>query len=494
MPGTLLGIDIGTSSVKASLVDADSGKTLCRTQSPTSSEIPLQSPYPGWAEQNPEDWWAHTVICLQELAEHRTLANVKAVGIAYQMHGLVLVDDQGSPVRPAIIWCDSRAVESGDKLAEAVGPDYCANNLLNPPGNFTASKLAWVAENEPENIERSAAAMLPGDYIAYRLTGEIATSETGLSEMTLWDFPANTFARDLYQATTIEKDLFSRVLPTLVKRRPDSGGLRVQLGLPQDVPVTYRAGDQPNNALSLGVLKPGEAATTAGTSGVVYAVTDQNVFDPQGRVNTFLHVNHTVKEPRLGVLLCLNGCGSLYSWLRRNVLPDGSFTDLNNLAQEAPVGSEGLLVFPYGNGAERVLGNRAPGASVHGLDFNRHTRSHLARAAQEGIVFALASGLEAMQELDCPVQTVKAGRSNLFLSDLFCQTFCDVTGCRLELYETDGSVGAALGAGLGAGLFTEKIFESVPLHLANYHPHPENQSILKGAFKHWKSVQSNLLA
>ena len=485
--GLLLGIDIGTSSVKVALVDSNTGEYLAHATSPTTGEIPLASPQPGWAEQDPEDWWNHTVAAINELKLQHDLSQVQAIGVAYQMHGLVLLDQEHQVVRPAIIWCDSRAVETGDSLYSVIGPDYAARNLLNHPGNFTASKIAWVAQNEPDNFAQAKFAMLPGDYIAYRLTGEVATSEGGLSEMTLWDFESNTLAQKLYANIGATSNLFPTVIPTYSNHKAQTGGQRTDLGLPATAPVTYRAGDQPNNALSLGVLNPGESATTAGTSGVVYAVTDKDPFDDQGRVNTFLHVNHTSGEPRRGVLLCLNGCGSLYSWLRRTLIPGGSFTDLNNLAEQAPAGADGLLLYPFGNGAERTLNNRNPGATFRHLDFNRHDRTHLARAAQEGIVYALADGFEVMSRIGCPVTHVKAGRANLFLSDLFCQTFCNVTGCELTLFESDGSFGAAVGAGIGAEILTPDIFNSIPRQLGQFQPDPTDRKLAQTNFEKWKA-------
>lgn len=491
--GILLGIDVGTSSIKVALVDAKTGEYVAHATSPQAGEIPLSSPQPGWAEQDPEDWWNHTVAAINQLKQSHDLSQVQAIGVAYQMHGLVLLDQNNQVVRPAIIWCDSRAVEIGESLYSVIGPDYAARNLLNHPGNFTASKIAWVAQNEPDNFSKAVTAMLPGDYIAYRLTGAIATSQGGLSEMTLWDFESNDLARKLYANIGATTDLFPTVLPTFSNQEQNPGGQRTDLGLPATAPVTYRAGDQPNNALSLGVLNPGEAATTAGTSGVVYAVTEKDPYDDQGRVNTFLHVNHTPQDPRRGVLLCLNGCGSLYSWLRRSLTPEGTFQHLNTLAEQAPPGADGLHLFPYGNGAERTLGNRNPGASVHHLDFNRHTPAHLARAGQEGIVYALADGLEVMAKLGSPVNHVKAGRANLFLSELFCQIFCNVTGCDLSLYESDGAFGAAIGAGIGAGLMTPDIFKGVPKPLSNFSPKPQESESYKARYQAWKVARTALL-
>jgi xylulokinase len=382
--------------------------------------------------------------------------SVKGIGIAYQMHGLVLLDKAGNVLRPSIIWCDSRAVDLGQKAFHGIGEKLCLDRLLNSPGNFTASKLAWVKENEPEVFSRAAVMMLPGDWVAFRMTGERSTTQTGLSEAILWDFKASGRADMVLDWYGIPHGLVPASLPSFSAQGELTREAAAALGLKKGIPVSYRAGDQPNNAFSLGVLEPGEAAATAGTSGVVYGIIDSPRFDPASRVNAFVHVNNASTSPRFGVLMCVNGTGILYSWLRRLLVGDSGvvpYDELNRVAAKAPVGSDGLVVLPYGNGAERTLENRNPGASILGLDFNRHTIPHLLRAGQEAIVFALSYGLRIMKGMGQATRTIRAGHTNMFLSPLFREAFATVTGARLELYETNGAQGAARGAGVGAGLY-----------------------------------------
>lgn len=450
----LLGLDIGSSSVKVALVDADNGAPVASAFSP-EVEMPILAPEPGFAEQHPDTWWSELGQALLKLRSRHPFQSdeIQAIGISYQMHGLVAVDRQGIPLRSSIIWCDSRAVAIGNEAFQRLGETFCLSHYLNSPGNFTASKLKWVKDHEPGLYERIHRIMLPGDYIAWRLTGTMATTVSGLSEGIMWDFLQGGIAADLLNAYGIDKGL----LPDLVPQFGHQGSLTADaagaLGLKAGTPVTYRAGDQPNNAFSLNVLSPGEIAATAGTSGVVYGVTSEAAYDPRSRVNAFVHVNHQAEAPRYGVLLCVNGTGILNSWLRRNIFQGMDYAAMNRLAMEVPPGADGLSLYPFGNGAERALENRDPGAWMEGLSFNRHDARHMARAAQEGIVFALQYGMEIMSEMGMTMRTVRAGHANMFLSPLFAQTFADVTGCRLELFDTDGAQGAARGAGFGAGLF-----------------------------------------
>ncbi len=453
----LLGLDVGSSFVKASLVDADLGVAASSGSAP-ATEMSMSSPRPGWAEQRPEDWWSNAVAAARVALQRADAApdSVAAIGISYQMHGLVVVDKARRVLRPSIIWCDSRSVEIGEQAFEALGRLSCLARLLNSPGNFTASKLKWVKDNEPEIFAAIDKAMLPGDYIALRLTGETATTETGLSEGILWDYLDGGVARDVLNLYGIPESLLPPVVPTLGIQGRVREEAAAALGVRAGIPVSYRAGDQPNNAFSLHVLEPGEVAATAGTSGVVYGVNGQATWDQQSRVNTFLHVNHTAAAPRYGVLLCVNGTGSLNSWLKRTLGGEAggiSYERMNEAAAATEIGADGLLVLPYGNGAERTLSNREPGASFHGLSLVRHSRGHLCRAAQEGIAFALRYGLEIMREMGVAATRVRAGRANLFLSPLFASAFADITGASVELFETDGAQGAARGAGLGAGIF-----------------------------------------
>lgn len=480
----LLGLDIGSSSVKAALVDADTGKTISMATAP-AQEMLISSPHSGWAEQAPESWWNYVLQAIAELKSGNDLGSVKAIGVSYQMHGLVAVDIDGRPVRPSIIWCDSRAVQTGIRAEQKLGKDWCLKNLLNGPGNFTASKLAWVKENEPEVYQRIQKIMLPGDYIAWKLTGEMCTTDTGLSEGIFWDFVKGKPSENVLNHFGFDPNILAPIRPVFSIQGKITSMVSGLTGIPAGTPVSYRAGDQPNNAFSLNVLHPGEIAATAGTSGVIYAVSEQNVSDPQSRVNTFLHVNHTEELSRNGILLCINGTGILNSWLRKT-LGDLDYDEMNRLASEVSIGSGGLSIYPFGNGAERVLENKNPGASLKNLDFNRHGKSHLLRAAQEGIVFSMYYGFELLRNMGVRTNVVRAGRSNMFLSPLFRETFVNTLQVPLELYETNGAIGAAIGAGIGAG-----IYESFPdafhgLHLLETEePNPKIIPEYRDAVNNW---------
>lgn len=451
----LLGLDIGSSSVKASLLDADTGKSIASKAFP-EEEMPISSPQSGWAEQDPDMWWKYVKECIafvQKKAEVKK-GELKAIGIAYQMHGLVCVDKNQQVLRPSIIWCDSRAVAIGEKAFADLGKDYCLPHLLNSPGNFTASKLRWVIENQPEVAAKIHKIMLPGDFIAMKLTGEIMTSETGLSEGIFWDFKENGLSEKLLAAMGIAKEWIPEVIPSFSVQGKVSSVASKETGLEAGVPIAYRAGDQPNNAFSLQVLKPGELATTAGTSGTVYGVCDEPLYDPDSRVNTFVHVNHSQKNPSYGVLLCVNGTGILNSWLKKVMGgPRITYEEMNNIGNGASIGSDGLVFIPFGNGVERIMKNKPVGAQLLGLDLLKHDKKHVVRAAQEGIVSALTYGFRIMKDMGMNLQTVKAGHANMFLSPLFRKTFVHMNRVNLELYNTDGAQGAARGAGIGAGIF-----------------------------------------
>ena len=486
----LLGLDIGSSSVKASLVDAVSGKIAAQDFMP-KQEMAINVANAGWAEQNPADWYdnmkATLANCLKSTGAQPD--EIKAVGISYQMHGLVLVDKDKNVLRPAIIWCDSRAVPYGQKAFDALGGDFCLEHLLNSPGNFTAAKLAWVKENEPETFAKVDKMMLPGDYIAMRLTGDITTTVSGLSEGMFWDFKNNCLSKELLDFYGFPESIIPAIVPTFSVQGRVNAEAAAELGLKEGTLVSYRAGDQPNNALSLNVMKPGEVAATGGTSGVVYGVLGDVNYDPLSRVNTFAHVNHNQPDTRLGVLLCINGTGILNAWMKRTVAPEGiSYSQMNELAESVPVGAEGLTIIPFGNGAERVLQNENPGASVHGINFNIHTKAHMLRAAQEGIAFSFAYGMEIMQKMGMNITTVKAGHANPFLSPLFRRTLASVTGATIELYETDGAVGAAKGAGIGAGIYkdSDEAFATLK-HYGTVKPEADNAEYIK-AYERWKEA------
>jgi xylulokinase len=485
----LLGFDIGTSSVKASLVDAVSGSCVASDFFP-KVEAPIKALKSGWAEQTPDSWWQYikqataAILAASKVAP----ADIKAIGFSYQMHGLVMIDRKGEVIRDAIIWCDSRGVPYGEKAFREIGAEQCLSHLLNQPGNFTATKLAWVKENEPQNFERIYKIMLPADYIAYKMTGEIVTNPEGLSEYMLWDFKTNAPAWFMFDYFGFPHDILPEIRPTFGNQGCLTAEAAAELGLAEGTPITYRAGDQPNNALSLNVFNPGEVASTGGTSGVVYGINDRVDYDSRSRVNNFAHVNHTAEQTRIGVMTCINGTGSLYSWMKRNVAPTGcSYNDMNELAAKSPVGCCGVSVLPFGNGAERILENRQIDSSILGINFNIHNKSHLLRAAQEGIVFSFMYGMEIMSKIGLDIKKIHAGHANMFLSPIFRDTLASVSGATIELYETDGSVGAAKGAGIGAGIYKDNNEAFASLKLIDVIYPKADRAPYIDAYNLWKS-------
>ena len=489
----LLGFDVGSSSVKASLVNADTGKCVATAFYP-EKEAPIMAVKAGWAEQDPQMWWDNAKLSLKKIMADAQVKgeDIKAIGISYQMHGLVCVDKNLQALRPSIIWCDSRAVPYGEKAFRDLGAEQCLGHLLNSPGNFTAAKLAWVKENEPDIYEKIYKVMLPGDYIAMRLSGVANTTVSGLSEGMLWDFKNNRVADFLTKYYGFDESIISDIVPTFSIQSEVSAEAAAETGLKAGTPITYRAGDQPNNALSLNVFNPGEIASTAGTSGVVYGVLGNVNYDKKSRVNTFAHVNHTEEQTRLGVLLCINGTGILNAWVHRNITPEVGYAEMNDLAATGPIGSEGVTVIPFGNGAERVLENKEIGCSFNGVNFNKHNRAHLVRAAQEGIVFSFCYGMEIMQQMGMDIHKIHAGKANMFLSPLFRDTLAGVSGATIELYDTDGSVGAAKGAGIGAGIYKDnnEAFASLD-KLQVIEPDEAHRAEYLAAYARWKDILKN---
>lgn len=484
----LLGIDVGTSSVKVSVVDSQTQQCIGSAQFPdTESEI--KSLQPGWAEQSPDMWWQHVQQAISRLSNSKgvNLKDVGAIGIAYQMHGLVVVNKEQTALRDSIIWCDSRAVPFGEKAFHAIGEQKSLSHLLNSPGNFTAAKLAWVKENEPQVYDSIDKIMLPGDYIAMKLTGEVTSSPSALSEGIFWDFQEDKLSEDVIKYFNFSTSFIPQINPVFAEHGKVQKSVAQSLGLQEGIPVTYKAGDQPNNALSLNVLKPGEVAATAGTSGVIYGVSDQLTYDKQSRVNTFAHVNHEGDNKRLGILLCINGTGILNRWVRDNIAPDMAYSAIDNEASKIPAGSNGLKVLPFGNGAERMLNNKIVGAHFIGVDLNIHTRSHIFRASQEGIAFAFRYGLDIMRENQMNPTIIRAGKANMFYSPVFTEAFVNATGVPIELYNSDGSIGAAIGAGIGAKAFNneqEAFSKMNRLQLVE----PKNQETYNRLYQEWKEV------
>ncbi len=485
----LLGIDVGSSSVKASIVDGASGKCVASAFYP-KQEMKITALQAGWAEQSPELWWDNLKLAIREALNFSKInpKSIDSIGISYQMHGLVVVDKNKTVLRPSIIWCDSRAAIYGNKALMEMGEEFCLSHLLNSPGNFTASKLKWVKENEPELYSRIDKIMLPGDYIAMKLSGDIKTTASGLSEGILWNFKEDSIASSLLNYYGFDPSLIPEIVPTFSVQSVVNAEAAAELGLIEGTKISYRAGDQPNNALSLNVLNPGEIATTAGTSGVVYGVSGEVKYDPLSRVNTFAHVNHTKEASRLGVLLCINGTGILNSWLNKYI-GNKAFTyqEMNDKGATIAIGSEGLSILPFGNGSERVLQNKNIGGQISGMEFNIHTDAHLFRAAQEGIVFSFKYGMEIMEEIGIKAQVIRAGKANMFLSQVFRETLAGISGASIELYDTDGSIGAARGAGIGSGYYAsaKEAFSSLQ-KIETVNPDHAKKSQYEEAYRNWK--------
>lgn len=492
----LIGYDVGSSSVKASIIDIATGNAIASAFNP-KKEMTIKASQTGWAEQNPDTWWSNLKLSTSEVLQLAEIdaSNIRAIGISYQMHGLVLVDKQMELLRPSIIWCDSRAVDIGEMALGQIGKERCLAHLLNSPGNFTASKLKWVKENEPEIFDKAYKMMLPGDYLAMKMTGELNTTISGLSEGIFWDFNENSLAGFLLDHYGIPESLIPEIVPTFSEQGRLTASAAEELGLLKGTTVSYRAGDQPNNAFSLNVLNPGEIAATAGTSGVVYGVSDEVKYDPESRVNTFAHVNHSPELNRLGVLLCINGTGIQYSWLKKNVAAaEANYPAMNDMASKIPEGSEGLLMLPFGNGAERMLNNKDIGASVHRLNFNIHQEEHMIRAAQEGIVYAFQYGMEIMKQTGIDPKVIRAGNANMFLSPIFRDTLATLTGATIELFDTDGSEGAAKGAGVGSGAygsFDEAFGELKKIMVIE--PDQDRSSFFNEQFQQWQEILTKVL-
>jgi xylulokinase len=490
----LLGIDIGTSSIKVAIVDIASQNCITTAQYP-EIETEIISRSPGWAEQAPEDWWANVrqAILKANASGKYNPEDISAIGIAYQMHGLVAVNKAQKVLRDSIIWCDSRAVEIGNEAFKKIGEEKSLSHLLNSPGNFTASKLAWVKQNEPDIYAQIDKIMLPGDFISMKLTGKITTSISSLSEGVFWDFQNSEVSKDIMECYGFAADLIPEICPVFSDHGQITNEIASSLGLAEGISVTYKAGDQPNNALSLNVLKPGEVAATAGTSGVIYGVSDQLAFDPQSRVNTFAHVNYATDQKRLGVLLCINGTGILNRWSKNVFATDISYADMNKEAENIKIGCDGLRILPFGNGAERMLNNQIVGVHFHHIDLNLHTRAHIFRAIQEGIAFAFRYGLDIMRENGMNPTVIRAGKANMFLSDIFTEAFVNATNVPVELYSNDGSVGAALGAGIGSKAYStpEEAFSNIkPERLIE----PSCTEQYEAAYQEWKELLINQLS
>lgn len=490
----LLGYDVGSSSIKAAIVDATNGKTVAVSKFP-KTEMDILATQKNFAEQSPDLWWTNLCEATQDVLAKANInkTEIKAIGIAYQMHGLVCVDEQHEVIRDAIIWCDSRAVDIGNQAFDSIGEQKCLYHLLNSPANFTASKLAWVKINEPDKFKNIHKIMLPGDFIAMKMTGKISTTISGLSEGIFWDFRSNDISNDILTHFNFDSKHFPDIVNTCSIQGKLSEKAALALGLPANIPITYRAGDQPNNALSLNVLNDGEVAATGGTSGVIYAVTDKPIFDNKSRINSFAHVNYTSDNQRIGVLLCINGAGILNSWLKENLSKELSYEAINSLANDIDVGADELVILPFGNGAERLFENKNIGSHFIGLDFNRHTKAHLFRAGLEGIAFAFVYGIELLKTMNININVLRVGNDNLFQSNIFSETVATLGNCTIEVIETTGAVGAAKAAGVGVGIYQsiDEAVEHVKV-ISTFNPHADKSEYLH-AYERWKGELNKFL-
>jgi len=481
-----IGYDIGSSSVKVAIVDAVSGKPIATINEPPN-EMEIISSRPDWAEQNSDLWWECICKGTKRIIHETKIdaSKILSIGISYQMHGLVVVDKNGSLLRNSIIWCDSRAVEIGNKAFKDLGESFCATKLLNSPGNFTASKLKWVLDNEPSLYEKIYKYMLPGDYIVYKFTGEINTTKNGLSEGILWNYESNTVANELLSYYGIDKDLTPTIVDNFINQGTVTKKASEESGLPVGIPITYRSGDQPNNAMSLNIFKPGEVAATGGTSGVIYAVTDNLKPKEISKVNHFVHVNYTEDKPLIGKLLNINGAGIQFRWFR-NICGESSYQDMNQKASKVAIGSEGLSVIPFGNGAERMFNNRTIGTHISNLNLNIHSQGHLYRAALEGIAFSFVYGMDILRNDKTVINVLRAGNDNLFRSEIFSFTIATLIGEDIEIYDTTGAIGAARASGLAKGNF-DKFGDSLMKndHVRTFSPQ-SNSASYQEAYQNWK--------
>ncbi|WP_299259373.1 FGGY family carbohydrate kinase [uncultured Aquimarina sp.] len=490
-----IGFDIGSSSVKAALIDSENGKSIASINEP-KDEMDIISVNKDWAEQNPDFWWEYVCIASKRLLKENAISPelVIGIGISYQMHGLVLVDKEGSLLRNSIIWCDSRAVDIGNKAFKELGEKKCKSSLLNSPANFTASKLKWVRDNEPGIYKKAYKFMLPGDYIAYKFTGTINTTKSGLSEGILWDYKKQESAKWLLEYYDIDPSLIPDIVDTFSNQGELNSKGAQESGLQKGTPIFYRAGDQPNNALSLNVFNPGEVALTGGTSGVIYAVTDNVSGKEPVKYNNFAHVNYSENKPIIGKLLCINGAGIQYRWLKDNLnLETNSYQAMNVLASEVPVGSNNLQIIPFGNGAERMFENKTIGTQICNINLNKHTRSHICRATLEGIAFSFVYGMEILRKDGANIKVLRAGNDNLFRSEIFSNTVSTLIDQEIEIYNTTGAIGAARAAGWAQGAFKD-IGEMIIKNdkVMTYHP-LHNRDDYQLAYQRWKNELNRIL-
>ncbi|MFW6097130.1 MAG: xylulokinase [Chloroflexota bacterium] len=445
-----LGIDVSTTATKALLID-EVGDVVASASTPYE----FSTPRPLWSEQDPQLWWDGARSSIRQALDEADAGgeDVRAIGLTGQMHGLVLLDEAGEVLRPAILWNDQRTGAECDEIRNRLGKE----RLIAITGNdaltgFTAPKILWVKNNEPEIYERTRHILLPKDYVRYRLTGEFASDRAGGSGTLLFDLKERTWSREVAEALDIDPEWLPPTFEGPSVTGTISASAAEATGLATGTPVVGGGGDQAAQAVGVGAVAPGIVALTLGTSGVVFAATDAPMVEPEGRLHAFCHAVPG-KWHLMGVML--SAAGSL-RWYRDALAPDMSFEALVAEAEEAPPGSEGLLFLPY------LTGERTPhpdplarGAFV-GLTV-RHKRAHMTRAVLEGVAFGLRDSFELMQETGlATVEQVRVSGGGA-RSELWRQILADVL--QTELVTVNTTEGAAYGAGLlaavGAGQFED---------------------------------------
>ncbi len=449
MQTCVLGIDVGTGGTRALIIDGR-GRILA---SATEEHEPFASPKVGWAEQRPEDWWRATRIAVAKAIAQGGLRQeqISCVGFSGQMHGAVMLDSASEVVRPALIWCDVRTEKQCKDLSEKIGWERLIQLTANPPlENFTLTKLLWVRENEPENWKRVRSVMLPKDYVRFRLTGERAIDVADASGTLMLDVARRKWSAEVLKAVEIDAALLSTLYESPQVCGQVSAIGAEATGLAAGTPVVAGGGDQSAGALGMGIVAPGAVSATIGTSGVVFASTDQPVNDPQGRLHTFCHA----VPGRWHIMGVTQAAGLSLRWFRdrftTSVGGNGidPYDQLTAEATSIPPGSDGLLWAPY------LMGERTPhldpnarGALV-GLTAS-HTRAHVVRAILEGVAFSLKDTFTILNEMKIPVKSIRLGGGGA-RSALWRQIQADVYGQEVEIVEAEE--GAAYGAAILAGV------------------------------------------
>lgn len=444
----VVGIDVSTTATKAIVID-ESGTVL----GVGIAEYGLDVPHPLWSEQAPQSWWDATVVAIRQALASSGAGDIAAVGLTGQMHGAVLLDRADDVLRPAILWNDQRTAAECDLIREVVGQE----RLIAITGNdamtgFTAPKLVWVREHEPDVWQRIAHVLLPKDYVRLRLTGDHAVDKADGSGTLLFDLARRDWSAEVVAALGIDPEWLPRtsegpeVTGTVTNAAAEATGLRA------GTPVVAGGGDQAANAVGVGVVSPGDMALSLGTSGVVFAATSAPVFDPRGRVHAFCHA---VPGGWHMMSVMLSAGGSL-RWFRDALAPGIDFRDLVAEAADVPIGSEGLLFLPYLSGERSPHADPLARGAFVGLTL-AHDRRHLTRAVLEGVAFGLRDGLDLMRDAGAPRPSQVRVSGGGTASRVWRQILADVLGAEIATVSTaeGAAYGAAILAGVGAGWYQD---------------------------------------